>query len=427
MTDVGQLTAQALVARLEANVLTSGEIVRACLTRIEARDRDVRAWTYLDAPAAQARASDLDREPRRSSLHGVPIGIKDVILTRDMPTQYNSELYRENFPKIDAACVAILRAAGAVIFGKTDTVEFAATGQKARTRNPHDLTRTPGGSSSGSAAAVADFHVPLAIGTQTGGSMIRPASYCGVFAMKPTWGLVSTEGAKAFSPTLDTIGWFARSSGDLKLLYNMFDPDEGAGPGLTLSGLRIAICRSPVWAQAEVATREAMTAAETALRSAGAVVSHLTLPKPFDGLAAAQLVIMEGEGRRTFLSEYRMYGDRLHPNLSAYVLNEKGVDLDDLKDAYNLAARCRTQFDRIAGDYDAVLTPSTVGEAPIGLENTGAMTFNAMWTLLQVPCINVPFFKTAAGLPVGLTLTGPRFSDHRVLTAAAAIEPLCQA
>ena len=427
MIDIEPMTAEALSSGLSSGVLTAGEIVRTCLARIAARDEAVRAWSHVDGPIALAQAAELDKGPRRSPLHGVPIGIKDVILTRDMPTQYNSELYQGNFPMIDAACVSILRAAGSVILGKTDTVEFASTGRKALTRNPHDLTRTPGGSSSGSAAAVADFQVPLALGTQTGGSMIRPASYCGVFAMKPTWGLVSNEGAKAFSPTLDTIGWFARSAGDLKLLYDVFDPDKDAEPPLALSGARIAICRSPVWGQAEAATQDAMAAAEIALHAAGATVSHLTLPEPFDGMSAAQLLIMEGEGRRSFLSEHRMHGDRLHPNLSAYVLNPKSVSLDDLRDAYDLAARCRVEFDRIAGDYDAVLTPSTVGAAPVGLENTGAMTFNAMWTLLQVPCINVPFFKTSEGLPVGLTLTGPRFSDRRVLAAAAALEPLCQA
>ena len=426
MIDPARLTAEALSAQLESGALTAHEIARACLARIEARDADVRAWTHLDPALALAEAAERDAAPRRSPLHGVPIGIKDVILTKDMPTQYNSELYQEHFPKVDAACVAILRAAGAVILGKTDTVEFASTGRKALTRNPHDLERTPGGSSSGSAAAVADFQVPLALGTQTGGSMIRPASYCGVFAMKPTWGLVSNEGAKSFSPTLDTIGWFAHSAGDLKLLYDVFDPDADSQPPLALSGARIAICRTPFWGQAEQATKDAMAVAEAALREAGATVSPLDLPEPFDRLADAQLVIMEGEGRRAFLSEHRLYGERLHPNLSAYVLNAKDVGLGDLKDAYDLAARCRAEFDRIAGDYDAVLTPSTIGEAPIGLQNTGSMTFNAMWTLLQVPCINVPFFKTTAGLPVGLTLTGPRFSDRRVLALAGAVEPLRQ-
>jgi Asp-tRNA(Asn)/Glu-tRNA(Gln) amidotransferase A subunit family amidase len=427
MTDPARLTAEALSAWMRTGALTAEAVARACLARIKARDAEVRAWTHIDPPLALTEAAARDNEPRRSPLHGVPIGIKDVILTRDMPTQYNSEHYRGHFPKADAACVAILRAAGAVILGKTDTVEFASTGRKALTRNPHDLDRTPGGSSSGSAAAVADFHVPLALGTQTGGSMIRPASYCGVFAMKPTWGLVSTEGAKPFSPTLDTIGWFARSAGDLKLLYDVFDPDPDTQPPLALSGARIAICRTPFWGQTEAGTRDAMAAAEIALHAAGVTVSDMELLEPFDRLADAQLVIMEMEGRRAFLSEHRLCGERLHPNLSAYVLNAKGVSLGDLKDAYDCAARCRAEFDRIAGDYDAVLTPSAVGAAPIGLAGTGAMTFNAMWTLLHAPCINVPFFKTAAGLPVGLALTGARFSDRRVLAVAAALEPLRQA
>ena len=426
MTDPALWTAEALSDRLERGALTAGEIARACLARIAGRDQAVRAWGHLDPPLVLAQAAALDKQARRSPLHGVPVGIKDVILTKDMPTQYNSPLYREHFPEVDAACVSILRAAGAVILGKTDTVEFASTGRKALTRNPRDLERTPGGSSSGSAAAVADFQVPLALGTQTGGSMMRPASYCGVFAIKPTWGLVSTEGAKSFSPTLDTIGWFARSAGDLKLLYDLFDPDAAVeDPPLSLSAARIAVCRSPAWGQAEDATRDATAAAESALRAAGAKVCNLELPETFDRLGDAHLVVMEGEGRRAFLSEHRLHGDKLHKNLRAYVLNPNG-SLGDLRDAYSLAARCRAEFDGIAGDYDVVLTPSTVGAAPVGLQNTGAMTFNAMWTLLHVPCINWPFFRTAEGLPVGLTLTGPRFSDRRVLAMAAALENLRQ-
>ena len=425
MTDPSRVTAEMLSDCLERGVTTTRDLALACLARIEEQDGAVRAWSHIDPALVLSQVAELEKQPRRSPLHGIPIGIKDVILTKDMPTQYNSELYDGSFPKVDAACVSILRAAGAVILGKTDTVEFASIGRKALTRNPYDLARTPGGSSSGSAAAVADFHVPLALGTQTGGSMIRPASYCGVFAMKPTWGLVSAEGAKSFAPTLDTIGWFTRSAADLRLLFDLFDPDGPAEDApLSLAGARIAICRSPFWGQAEDATREAMAVAEAALRAAGAVVSDLELPEKFDGLAAAQLVVMEGEGRRSFLSEYRMHEDRLHANLRAYVLNPKGVGLDDLKDAYDLAARCRVAFDRIAGDYDAVLTPSTVGAAPLGLAETGAMTFNAMWTLLHVPCVNWPVFRTAEGLPVGLTLTGPRFADRQVLAAAAAVEAL---
>jgi Asp-tRNA(Asn)/Glu-tRNA(Gln) amidotransferase A subunit family amidase len=421
MTNLAFPDATALRANLAVGVSTAQQVTQTCLNRIAERDAHVRAWAYIDPEQALRNAEQSGRLGANTPLRGLPIGVKDVILTKDMPTQHNSPLYQGSFPKIDAACVSILRAAGAVILGKTDTVEFASTGRKALTRNPHDLARTPGGSSSGSAAAVADFHVPLSLGTQTGGSMIRPASFCGVFAMKPTWGLVSTEGAKSFSPTLDTIGWFARSPEDLALLYDVFDPEVEVVQALDLAKARIAVCRSPFWDQAGVATRDALAAAEYALRDAGATVTALDLPPTFERLGDLQLIIMASEGRRAFLSEHRLYGYTLHANIRAYVENAAGYSQRDLSAAYDGAARCRETFDAIASEYDAVLTPSVVGEAPRGLAETGAMTFNAMWTLLHVPCINVPGFKGPAGMPVGLTVTGPRYSDGAVLAAAAAM------
>jgi Asp-tRNA(Asn)/Glu-tRNA(Gln) amidotransferase A subunit family amidase len=396
-------------------------VARALLSRISAREPEVRAWAYLDPPQVVANARALDRLAERGPLHGVPIAVKDVLLTQDMPTRYNSAAYSDAGPTRDAACVALLRAAGALIVGKTETVEFASTGRKAPTHNPHDLSRTPGASSSGSAAAVADMHVPLAIGTQTGGSMIRPASFCGVFAIKPTWGVVSAEGAKVSSPTLDTIGWFARSVADLRLIYDVLDPDPVTAKPLDIHGARVALCRSPVWDQAEPATRAAMTVAEARLRKAGAEVIPLDLPEPFHALTHHHKVVMGCESRASFLSEYRVNGGVLHPNIRAFVENAGGYSRDDLRRAYDGAAQCRERFDALARGFDAILTPSAVGESPVGLQETGAMTFNAVWTLLHVPCVNVPGLVGPAGMPVGLTVTGPRFADRTVMAAAEAI------
>ena len=423
-------TSAELLPRLRSGELSAEALANSCLQRIAARDDKVRAWVTVrpEHVLAQARAAD-----RRfaaggplGALHGLPVGIKDVIATADLPTQHNSPLHEGEQPGVDAACVSILRAAGAVILGKTDTVEFAATGRRAATRNPHDLARTPGGSSSGSAAAVADGHVPLALATQTGGSTIRPASFCGIWALKPTHGLVSTEGCKRYAPTLDTLGWMASSAADLRLLLDVFDAEPAPAPAATfsLAGARIAVCRTPMWPRAEGATQQALAQAEQRLTEAGARLQLLDLPPPFDTLAALQLRVMRSEGQASLLNEYRQHGERLEASLRDQVLNGDGATRAQLCQAWDTAAACRPQFDALAGAFDAVLTPSTPGVAPLGLQNTGDLVFNGIWTLLHVPCVNVPGWRDAQGLPVGLTLTGPRFADRRVLAVAQALGAL---
>lgn len=419
--DLATLTAAQAVERIRSGQCSVEDLARACLERIEHRDADVRAWTHVDSNLVLANAREMDRAGPRGPLHGLPVGIKDVILTADLPTQYNSALYRGFHPRMDAACVALLRDAGALIFGKTDTVEFATNARRALTRNPHNFEHTPGGSSSGSAAAVADHHVPLAIGTQTGGSIIRPASYCGTYALKPTWGLVNSDGLKPFAPTLDTIGWFGRSADDLSLLYEVFDPDASPHPEFNLGHAKVALCRTPAWSRAEPATIEALSRAAELLRSAGAEVTELVLPSHFDELIECQAQIMRIEGRRSFLAEYRQHKAKLHPFLLEQAENAHGYTANHLRSAYDLAARCRTEFDAIASRYDVVLAPSAVGEAPTGLASTGEPVLNVMWTLLHVPCVNVPGLTGPGGLPVGITLTGPRFNDCKVIAAARAI------
>jgi Asp-tRNA(Asn)/Glu-tRNA(Gln) amidotransferase A subunit family amidase len=416
-----RLTAAEGLTQVAAGVITATAWTQACLARAAARDEDVRAWAFLDPKIAADQAGTLDEGAAAGSLKGLPVGVKDVIFTHDMPTQFNSEIYEGFHPRLDAACVQILRAAGAVMFGKADTVEFAATGRPARTRNPHNLEHTPGGSSSGSAAAVADFHVPVALGTQTGGSMIRPASYCGVWAMKPTWNLVSAEGCKRFATSLDTVGWFARSAADLALIYDVFDSEPAQQAPLSVAGARIAICRSPVWGKAEPATRAALQAGRDALSAAGAEVVDLDLPASFDDLIDRHRLVMLAEGRSAFLNEYRAHHDQLGQTFRDHVENAEGFSRQDLLEAYDRAASCRREFDEIAHCFDAVVTPSAVGEAPHGLAKTGDYAFNGIWSLLHVPCINVPGFTGPLGLPVGLTVTGPRFADRKVMAAAAAI------
>lgn len=410
-----------VIERIVSGAADGEDVARACLSRIAEREPVVRCWAWLDPAAAVAQARELDKRSDRGPLHGVPIAVKDVIHTRGMPTRHNSPIYQDSPPGLDAACVAILRAAGAVILGKTETVEFAATGRRTRTRNPFDVSRTPGGTSSGSAAAVADFQVPIALATQTAGSTIRPASFCGVHAFKPSWGNVSREGVKLFAQSLDTVAWMARSVRDLELLADVFAIAEDGDPwtGSDLRGARIMLCRTPAWRLAEEPTRRAMDVAAATLHAAGAAVEMRELPSDFDALLDAHATVMNGEARVAFLHEYRCHPHLLHPDIASRVRNTGGISPTHLRRALDLAASCRIQFDELAADYDAVLTPSAVGVAPIGLQNTGDASFNRMWTLLHTPCVNLPAYRDSSGLPVGVTLTGPRDGDRKLLRVAA--------
>lgn len=417
---LARLSATEAAAGISSGALTATDLAEACIARTLDRDASVHAWTTFEPEMVRAQAATRDTEPQLGPLHGVPVGIKDILFTQDLPTTYNSPHFQDHHPNMDAACVAMLKAAGAVIYGKNDTVEFAVNGRRAATRNPHDLARTPGGSSSGSAAAVADYQVPLSIGTQTGGSVIRPASYCGVWGIKPTWNAVSAEGMKICAPSIDTLGWYGRSGADIALLCDVFGIADDEPVAFTaLEQVRIAICRSPVFDQAGQPTRDALDLCAQTLRAQGAEVAILDLPEAFDGLTAAHKVVMQSEMRSTFRPEFIALGEALYPELVATIRNDANFTRADLTAAYNLAADCRARFDDLADDFDAVLTPSVAGEAPVGLENTGAATFNRIWTLLHTPCVNVPATTGPSGMPVGVTLTGPRFTDRRVLATAA--------
>lgn len=414
-----ELDASTLVAQVKAGHLSAAEIAESVIERIEARDSDVQAWAYFDPDLVRARAAELDAMPLKGPLHGVPVAIKDVFNTKDMPTAHNSARYAGSHPGVDAAAVDILRAAGAIIVGKTVTTEFAATLRGGKTRNPHDLARTPGGSSSGSAAAVADFQSTLALGTQTGGSTIRPASFNGVFALKPTWNSISREGFKMGTISADTVGLYARSAADLALLADVFELDapESILP-TTLAGARVAFCRTPHWNQASPEVRRAMAEAEASLALAGAVVTEMTLPPVFDEFAEAQKRIGARETRSTFLNEYRNTPG-LHDEFRARVENRTGQLPAETRAAYRLVDRCRGLFDDVAAQYDIIVAPSAAGEAPLGTDFTGNASFNSLWTLLHVPVCNVPGFAGPSGMPVGLSLIGREYDDRKVIAMAA--------
>lgn len=417
-----QLTAAEAAALIRARKLSCEELVRSCLARIAARDADVKAWLWLDPDHVIRRARELDKLPATRPLHGLPFGVKDIIDTIDYPTTQNSPIYDNARIGRDAACVAVVRGAGALILGKTDTVEFASGGRKAVTRNPYNFAHTPGGSSSGSGAAVGDFQVPLAFGTQTGGSHIRPASFNGIYGIKPTWNLLSREGVRMSSITLDTVGWYGRSVEDLILVGTAYRLAADTTP-VAVKGLRVGLCRSPMWHAIEPAGVTALETAAKRLMDAGAIVEELILPSPFDRLPEAQNTVVTAEGRVAFLPEYTNAYALLAPDLRAKV--ESGITREDLLAAYAVADACRPVFDGMFGSsLDVVLTPSAPGEAPEGLHTTGNAIFNRMWTLLHVPCVGIPACRGPNNLPVGVTLVGPRLTDARLLAISKALAPI---
>jgi Asp-tRNA(Asn)/Glu-tRNA(Gln) amidotransferase A subunit family amidase len=407
--------AAALLARRE---LTAVDLVRACLDRIAEREPQVQAFVHLNADAALAHARQLDAGPVRGLLHGLPFGVKDLLDTHDMPTAYGSPIYAQHQPVADAAAVALCREAGAVLLGKTVTTELANM-FPGITRNPHNLAHTPGGSSSGSAAAVADCMLPLALGTQTAGSLIRPAAFCGIVGFKPSHNRVPKAGVKSLSETLDTIGGFGRSVRDVGLLgavltgdARMADPATYAQTGAP----RIGLCQTPEWDQADADTQQAWGQAETALHG---FATAWAVPAGLNNLVKVQKDIQAYETARS-LSHERMHQlSQLSSPLQALLAH--GMTISGQAHAQNLqtTAKARNQAAMLFDNFDVLLAPSSIGEAlPMELGNTGDPLFCRTWTLLGLPCIHLPFARGKNGLPIGLQLVGAYGDDHRLLAAA---------
>jgi len=391
--------------------MKSETLVTACLERIAHRDREVHAWAFVDPERALAEARARDREAPRSALHGVPVGIKDVIDTADMPTEYKSPIYRGHQPKWDAACVALLRRAGCVILGKTATTEFA-NNHPAPTRNPHNLAHTPGGSSSGSAAAVADRMVPLALGTQTGGSVIRPGAYCGVAACKPSFGSINRAGLKFVSESLDTIGVFARKVDELGPALHIL-----TGRAITegqKSKPRVGLCRTPRWGDADGETQANLERAAQALAKAGAQVRDFDLPKGSEALFDRHSAVMGYESARALAWEYTQFPEHISANLRPRLEAGWRVTRQDYDEVRGIARSCRRQLADQLREFDFLLTPSAASAAPASLASTGSPVFNRAWTLFGVPCVTLPFGAAANGLPLGVQLVGA-FDQDMVL------------
>ncbi len=419
---------------MRAGRVTSVELVESCLGRIRETEPRVEAWIYLDPEyaLAQAKAVDEWRQSGRTvgGLHGVPVGLKDIIDTGDMPTENGSVLHAGRTPARDGAVVERLRAAGAVIMGKTVTTEFA-TRTAGKTRNPHNPGHTPGGSSSGSAAAVAAGMVPLSLGSQTGGSTIRPGSYCGVYALKPTHGLVSRHGMFQLSRSLDHVGLFARTVEDLALLleevagYDERDPDthlRGRRPYRTVAmeeppiEPRFGFFRSGRWSRV---AEDAQAALGELVEHLGGRVEEFELSAGADELAEWHRVIMDAELAVNLAREWETGRDRLSAPLRARIEHGHAVRAPEYLAAKAAAGPLMATFTELFEQrYDAILTPAVDGTATAGLESTGEPTFCTLWTMLGLPAVSLPLLQGANGLPLGVQLVGPRHGDGRLLRTA---------
>ena len=415
---LNELTATEIVAATVAGTTTCEAVARACLERIAAREPQVRAWTHLDPDRVIAQARALDRAPPRGPLHGVPFGVKDIINTCDFPTEYGSPIYRGHRPVADAACVALSRKAGGVLMGKTVTTEFANI-TPGPTRNPLDLTRTPGGSSSGSAAAVADFMVPLAIGTQTTGSTTRPASFCGVFGYRPTWGDLRMTGVMEASGSLDTLGIIARSIEDVALYRDVLLGVEPQPVAAEVTPPRIGFYRPYFEDRLEPVTRELLQAAALRLARAGAQVEDVILPADFEGLEDAHRWVSGFEMARNLTWEMETQREKISEKLREGRLKDGlACSYERYCDMRRLVEHRRHLLAPVMARYDVLLAPAAAGEAPIGMHPIPHPYVYMIWTTMHVPSITLPAFEGRNGLPIGAQLIAKQCDDRRLFAAA---------
>jgi Asp-tRNA(Asn)/Glu-tRNA(Gln) amidotransferase A subunit family amidase len=411
------LTASDAAARLKAGDITSEALVRDCLARIVAREPDVHAWDYLDPDHAIEQAKALDATPRRSALHGVPVAIKDIFDTEDMPTAHGFPPYEGDRPARDSSCVAALRAAGLVIMGKTVTTQFACPVPR-QTLNPHDPARTPGVSSSGSAAAVADFMVPLANGSQTGGSVIGPAANCGVYGYKASLDGIDRGGFRHCKPSIDTIGLFARTVDDLILLRAVQTGVETPEAVERTQPVRIGIVRTDDWDSIQPCMRAAVDRAADLLGRAGAMVRDVTLPKRFTDIVPDFSIVNGWESSITLASEIRDHLDSFNAHNTKRVAFVRLLTAEDYQRAGRNLDAARAEMDELFADYDVFISPSLPGEAPVGLGQVRGANFARLWTQMHTPAVNLPLFSGPNDMPVCFQVIGPKGTDDATLAFA---------
>lgn len=422
MTELWRLSASEITQKIAAGDLTCEAVTAACLERIKDREPEVDAWIYLDKGKALADARAIDAGPSQGMIHGVPVGVKDIIDTKDMPTGHGTIIHTQNHPSYDAPCVAQCRAEGGLMLGKTVTSEFAHL-TPGKTKNPHNPAHSPAGSSSGSGAAVADFMVPVAFGTQTGGSIVRPAAFNGCIGYKPSYGDYNPLGVHDNSRSVDTLGMLTRTMEDQVLM-------RAAVMGLPyrplktipVSDLKIGLCRTPHWEQADEPTRAYVEGAAVWLSEAGADVSDFDLPDGFDGLEEAFDVVSAFEFSRALAYEWHNHRDKLSDRVKTERL-EFGWSLSYAAYRAGLAALqdYRNRFHASLAGYDLLITPSANGEAPADLKTIGQAHFNRVWTALYSPGLSLPLFTGPLGLPIGLQVIGHLGDDERFLDAGDAV------
>jgi Asp-tRNA(Asn)/Glu-tRNA(Gln) amidotransferase A subunit family amidase len=417
------LAALDLARRIEAGELSPAAVIALCAEAIAARDADIGAFAACDIDAAREAATERHAS---APLRGLPIGIKDIFDTAQLPTAYGSRLYAGHRPKADATLVMLAQRAGGIVLGKTVTTEFASL-QPAKTRNPRNMAHTPGGSSSGSAAAVAAGMVPIACGSQTAGSIIRPAAFCGIAGFKPSFRLLPTVGMKCFAWSLDTAGLFAVTIADVAYAAAAISGRDlridRHGDGLIDdSPPSIGLVRSHHWPEASADMQDAFERAARLAEAAGARVRDVELPPAFEQADRIHATIQDFEAFRALAYEYDHHRDDMGPLLRQQLDAASTIAPNDYDDARRLARRARQSYADVIAGFDVLLSPSATGAAPHGLLSTGRPIFNRLWTLLGPPCINVPGLTDRAGLPLGVQVIGRFARDRVALEAAAFVE-----
>ena len=422
MTELWQLSASEIAVKIDAGETTCEAVTAACLERIEEREPQVDAWIYLNKSLALENARLIDRAGRGGLIHGVPLGVKDIIDTFDMPTGHGSRIHSENRPDYDAPCVAMCRAEGGLVLGKTVTSEFAHL-NPGKTKNPHNPAHSPAGSSSGSGAAVADYMVPVAFGTQTGGSIVRPAAFNGCIGYKPSYGDYNPLGVHDNTRSVDTLGMLSRTMEDQALMRAVvlgipFRPIEPVAVG----DLKIGLCRTPHWDEADAATQEHIEGAADRLSAAGASVSDFELPQGFDALEHAFDYVSAFEFARALAYEWHNHRDLLSERVKDGRL-ELGwrVTYPEYRAGIATLQDYRNRFFTAFEGYDLLITPSANGEAPGDLTTIGQAHFNRVWTALYAPGVSLPLFTGKLGLPIGLQVIGQLGDDERFLDTTDAV------
>jgi Asp-tRNA(Asn)/Glu-tRNA(Gln) amidotransferase A subunit family amidase len=412
------LQALDLARRIDAGELSPADVVDLCAKAIDARETQVCAFAALDVARARTKARDAGLAAR--PLRGLPVGVKDIFDTVDFPTEFGTPIYRGNQPRADAALVALIRRAGGILLGKMVTTEFAFL-NPSRTHNPHDVTRSPGGSSAGSAASVAAGMLPITVGTQTGGSVIRPASYCGVAAFKPSYRLLPTAGIKPFAVYLDTAGLFAARVVDVAFAAAAITGRDLRVDQAASAAPRIAIARTNVWGDASPAMQGALETAARIAQAAGARVSEPAWPGLLTDAFHAHAIIQDYEAYRTLAFEYDNHRDALSPILRGMLDKAAAITPDAYDAARRTTKRARQALAEFMGEIDVLLTPSAPSAAP-GPDTTGPAIFNRLWTLMGTPCVNVPGLDDASGMPLGVQIVGRFGRDREALLAARFLE-----